>query len=126
MRKLQFDLKKSSQVIMVDMLLQNFIIENREDIYDNHNYFDGFLIDPSSVMQEDMTNSTGETARAVVTYNNKPHPGGQPEVTDNEERLAGEKVCHQQTVKLALCGFKSPMLHDMKYNSCGHIYFESY
>ena len=124
-RKLQFDLKKSSKVIMVGMLLHNFIIENREDIYDDHDYFDNFSIDHSSVMEEHLTNSTGETARAIVSDNNEPSVGGRPTAVSDEERVEGERVRHQQTVKLASFGYKRPLLHNMKYNSYGHIYFES-
>jgi hypothetical protein len=123
-RTLLFDLKKSTRVIQAAMLLQNFIIDNRESAEEDMYYFENFSVNMDRIQQA-LTEQTGEMPRAVVTDNNEPRRRGRRTIQEEEMRTIGAGVRSRLTVKLATHELKRPMLHDMKYNSYGHIYLDS-
>ena len=120
-RTLQFDLKKSQKIISVAMLLHNFIIDHDRD---ERSYFEDFSL-PRDSVQEALTRQSGEMPRAVVTDNNEGRPPGRPSSDDNRRREKGEDVRHRLLVKLAAKDLRQPLLHNMHYNSHGHIYMTS-
>ena len=124
-RTLLYDLKKSSQVIQVGMLLQNFIIENRDDGVHDNAYFSKFSVDVFDPIQVEITRQTGEIPRAMVSDNNEPKGRGRHTLDETAMALQGAKVRDILTTRLAVNDMRRPMKHDMKYNSYGHIYMTS-
>ena len=121
-RTLLFDLRKSSDIITVAMLLHNFIIENRRDGVTDGAYFENFKMNNDDSLQAAITRKTGEMPRALVSDNNEPKTPGR---LSDEEIAAinkGERVRNRLTVNLATAGMERPMHNTMKYNSEGHIY----
>jgi hypothetical protein len=102
------------------MLLHNFIIDNRE--FDESSYFENFDI-PKDKDQSGITAATGEEAKAIATDNDALRVVGRPSNIDTENRLRGEKLREKLTMSLAMSGLTRPLHNDMRYNSCGHIYF---
>jgi len=68
-RTILFDLKKCSKIVQVSMLLQNFIIENRENGITDGAYFSTFKVDTENQMQAQLTHDTGEAPRALGLLN---------------------------------------------------------
>ena len=127
-RTLRFKLKKCQAIIQVAMLLQNFIVDNRDgtaqDQYEQQ-YFRKFNMPTRTVLQTHLTETTGEVPRALVTDNNEPHPGGRPTINEKQLRQTGEQVRHSLMVQLSTHNHERPLQHEMHYNSCGHIYMTS-
>jgi DDE superfamily endonuclease len=123
-RTLLFDLKKSAKVVQATMLLHNFIVDCRENISFDTSYFEDFDI-PFDYVQDVLTEQTGEVPMAVATDNNEPRPGGRPTLEDVKLRELGISIRERLTVKLAVHELRRPMLHDMHFNSHGHIYMTS-
>jgi len=121
-RKLQFTVKKSCKIIQVAMLLQNFIIENRENGVLDDAYFSNFKVDSSDPMQLAVTAETGEQPRALVTDNNEPRPPGRPTIADVELHRKGAKVRDRLTTTLAVHNMNRPLHNNMRYNKEGHIF----
>jgi DDE superfamily endonuclease len=123
-RKLLFNIRKSAVIVQVTMLLHNFIIDNRENISMDTDYFEHFDI-PVDPMQDHITEQTGEAPHAVATDNNEPRPAGRPAYDDLKLRDLGISIRERLTVKLAVHDMRRPLLHNMHYNSHGHIYMSS-
>jgi DDE superfamily endonuclease len=109
-RTLLFDLKKSSRVIQVAMLLHNYIVDQRDEGCTD--YFTHFSIVMDDIQQE-ITDQTGELPRAVVADNNEPRPAGRPTVDILAERQEGAAVRHQLTIRLEVDDLRRPLEHDM-------------
>ena len=99
-RTLLFDLKKSTRIIQAAMLLQNFIIDNRDSPEEDMSYFRNFSVNMDSI-QAALTQLTGEMPRAVVTDNNEPGRRGRRSKHEEEMRMKGVGVRSRLTVKLA-------------------------
>jgi DDE superfamily endonuclease len=123
-RTLAFDLKKSTKIVQVTMLLHNFIIDRRENQSIDRAYFQDFDI-PADSVQDYITEQTGETPQAIATDNNEPRLGGRPSTEELEQREKGITIRERLTVKLAVHDMRRPLEHDMHYNSHGHIYMTS-
>jgi DDE superfamily endonuclease len=125
-RTLLFSLKKSAKIVQACMLLQNFIINNRDITcaHEDSVYFRKFSIDVDDAIQQQLTRLTGELPRALVSDNNKPNTGGRRSNVEEEERQKGLIVRDQLIIQLAIHGLKRPMMHKMQYNLYGHIYFD--
>ena len=124
-RTLQYDLKKSTVIVRVCMLLHNFIVDHRQtgDTEDNR-FFSNFDIQMDTV-QSEVTRQTGEFPRALVTDNNEPARIGRPTVLESELRQKGEEIRLRLLVKLAASNMRRPMQCDMEYNDYGNIYTTS-
>jgi DDE superfamily endonuclease len=123
-RTLLFDLKKSTKIIQVTMLLHNFIIDRRENIGLDDNFFEQFDI-PVDSLQDHLTEQTGEVPQAIATDNNEPRPPGRHSTEEIKERELGVIIRERLTVKLAARGMSRPLEHNMHYNSHGHVYMSS-
>jgi DDE superfamily endonuclease len=120
-RTLLFELKKCTRIIQAAMLLHNFIIDfDRPDI----TYFSDFSI-PNDATQANLTRKTGEIPRPMVTDNNEPRTAGRISNRDHENRKIGAEIRRRLTVKLSTHDLRRPLMHDMKYNSFGHVYMTS-
>jgi hypothetical protein len=62
---------------------------------------------------------------AVATDNNEPRPGGRPSLEDIKLRELGISIRERLTVQLAVHELRRPLMHDMHYNSHGHIFMTS-
>jgi DDE superfamily endonuclease len=122
-RTLLFDLKKCTKIVQATMLLHNFIIDQRENLGDA-SFFEQFDI-PIDHIQDLITEQTGELPHAIATDNNEPRPVGRHSTDEIKERELGIHIRERLTVKLAVHGMRRPLLHDMHYNSHGHIYMSS-
>ena len=120
-RTLLFDLKKSSTIIQVAMLIHNFIIKNRKDGVSDNAFFSSFAIEIDE-LQMQMTDETGEPPNPLVTDNNEPRPPGRRSIADIDLANKGSSVRERLTTKLAVYGLKRPIHSNMRYNSYGHIY----
>ena len=123
-RTLLFNLKKAQDIVMVCMLLQNYIIDNRDgdgSEKDSH-YFLSFNIDIDET-QARLYAETGEMPRAVVTDNNEPARRGRRTVLEEGLSEVGNNVRRRMSVELAAREMRRPLQKDMQYNSYGHIYF---
>jgi hypothetical protein len=125
-RTLQFDLRKSTKVIQVAMLLHNFIIENRENGVSDNNYFATFRMQSQmDTIQDRITDVTGEFPHALVTDNNEPRPPGRQSLTSAELDAQGSNLRSILTTNLAVHGLRRPMQYGMRYNHEGHVYIVS-
>ena len=125
-RTLLFDLRKSSMIVQVAMLLHNFIIDCREGSFDNRDmsYFQQFDIAMDSLQQQ-LTQLSGEMPRALATDNNEPRTAGRHSLEQIDMTQLGDTVRSRLTVKLAVHEMRRPLQHDMHYNSHEHIYMTS-
>jgi DDE superfamily endonuclease len=123
-RTLLFDLKKSTSIVQATMLLHNFIIESRDNLSFDQAYFEEFDI-PADIIQDHITQQTGEVPQAIATDNNEPRLGGRRTSQEIIQRELGIRIRERLTVKLAVHNMRRPLEHDMHYNSHGHIYMSS-
>jgi hypothetical protein len=117
-RPLRFNLADCGKIIHAAMLLQNFLIDQRED---DVAYFQSFSVDTVVRESADLAQGRG-LPDALVTDNDALPPRGRPTNEEIDSKQVGEMFREQLATRLFKHNMTRPLRNNTTRNAYGHVY----
>ena len=124
-RRMGFNLQHTGTILQTMCLLHNYLVENRDDNYDENEYFKKFSQSNIDKMFDDASNiHDDDTPIALVVDTGAQKRNGRKSSAEKEKIIKGKKLRDNICLSLSEVNMKQHMKRNMKVNDYGHIYFE--